>query len=92
MTAPEDVRALGRASMAAVAAGPVWNLLGGRVRRGILSYTHASGRSVSEAIDQTQALREQGYRAVRVQALVPGIAEMYGVPTAADPKRTQRAA
>jgi mannonate dehydratase len=44
---------------------------------------------VSEAIDQTQALREQGYRAVRVQALVPGIAEMYGVPTAAGAKDTR---
>ena len=61
---------------------PVWNLLGGRSRRGILAYTHASARSLPELIDRVQAYRDQGWRAIRIQCLAPGVEEMYGIPRA----------
>jgi mannonate dehydratase len=61
---------------------PVWNLLGGRCRDGLLVYSHASGRSVDQTIEQVHTLLAAGYRAVRVQCLVPGLEEMYGVPRA----------
>lgn len=61
---------------------PVWNLLGGRSRDGILCYAHASARSVEAVIDQVQGYVSEGYHAVRVQCLVPGLAEMYGIPRA----------
>jgi mannonate dehydratase len=59
---------------------PVWNLLGGRVRRGILAYTHVSARDGQHAADLVRRKQEGGYRAVRVQVAVPGVREMYGVP------------
>jgi len=52
---------------------PVWNLLGGRCRDGLLVYSHASGRSVDQTIEQVHTLIAAGYRAVRVQCLVPGL-------------------
>jgi mannonate dehydratase len=61
---------------------PVWNLLGGKCRPGILAYAHASGRDVDDTIDQAHKLREEGYQAIRLQCAVPGIEEMYGVPRA----------
>jgi mannonate dehydratase len=61
---------------------PVWNLLGGKCRPGILAYAHASGRDIDDTIDQAHKLREEGYQAIRLQCAVPGIEEMYGVPRA----------
>jgi mannonate dehydratase len=61
---------------------PVWNLLGGRSRAGILCYAHASARSVPELIDQVRRYIDEGYRAVRIQCLAPGMDEMYGIPRA----------
>ena len=59
---------------------PVYNLLGGRSRNGVLCYGHASGRSVADTVEQVQRLREEGYRAIRAQCVVPGIDNMYGTP------------
>jgi mannonate dehydratase len=61
---------------------PVWNLLGGRSRTGVLTYSHASGRSIEDTVEQVQGLVQAGYKAVRIQCAVPGIDEMYGVPRA----------
>jgi mannonate dehydratase len=61
---------------------PLWNLLGGRSRTGVLVYSHASGRRVEEAVDKVLELQAQGYKAIRVQCVVPGIDEMYGTPHA----------
>jgi mannonate dehydratase len=46
----------------------------------LLTYSHASGRSIDEVVQQVDALLRAGYRAVRAQCLVPGLDEMYGVP------------
>lgn len=63
-------------------ATPVWNLLGGRSRRGVMAYAHASARSLGDLVEQVQAYQAQGYRAVRIQCLAPGMGEMYGIPRA----------
>ncbi|PWD51306.1 bifunctional D-altronate/D-mannonate dehydratase [Serinibacter arcticus] len=62
-----------------VAGLPVYQLLGGRSREQVLVYTHASGESVPEMLEDADRARELGYAAIRVQAAVPGIAGTYGV-------------
>lgn len=59
---------------------PVYNLLGGRSRKGVLCYGHASGRTIEDTVEQVLRLREEGYRAIRAQCVVPGIDNMYGTP------------
>ena len=61
------------------AAMPVYQLLGGRARDGVLVYGHASGRDIPEAIEAAASYLEKGYKAVRVQAGVPGLRDAYGV-------------
>ena len=53
---------------------PVYDLLGGKLRRGAMIYSHASGREISETIDQAHKLMAQGIKAVRLQVGVPGMA------------------
>lgn len=64
---------------------PVYNLLGGRSRDGVLVYTHANGRDIPEALDSVRQHMAEGYLAVRAQAGVPGVASSYGVPKAGKP-------
>jgi mannonate dehydratase len=64
----------------AQAAGmPLYQLLGGASRNGIMAYGHASGRDTQEIFDSIRAHLEQGYRSIRVQTSVPGIDAVYGV-------------
>jgi len=63
---------------------PVYQLLGGASRTGLLAYGHASGSTVPEIFDSVRAHQEQGYRAIRVQTGVPGLGPIYGLH-AADP-------
>ncbi|GLY73113.1 D-mannonate dehydratase ManD [Actinoallomurus iriomotensis] len=60
---------------------PVYQLIGGRSRDAVTVYGHANGATVPEALEQVGSLLDQGYRAVRVQAGVPGLEKVYGVPT-----------
>jgi mannonate dehydratase len=46
---------------------PVYELLGGKCREAAQVYVHARGRSAQEVIDNMHALKEQGYRYLRVQ-------------------------
>jgi mannonate dehydratase len=57
---------------------PVYQLLGGAARDGVMIYGHASGNDVAELLDDVQRYLDKGYRAVRVQAVVPGAARGYG--------------
>ncbi|TDD63703.1 D-galactonate dehydratase family protein, partial [Jiangella aurantiaca] len=67
----------------AKAAGmPLYQLLGGASRTGLLAYGHASGRDLPELFDSIRDHLEQGYRAIRVQTGVPGLTTIYGVATA----------
>src|SRR4249919_704165 len=52
---------------------PVYQLLGGASRSGLLAYGHASGRDNEELFDSVRSHQEQGYRAIRIQSAVPGL-------------------
>src|ERR1700720_1275295 len=64
---------------AKVAGLPLYQLLGGASRNGLLAYGHASGASLTSVSESIHAHLERGYRAVRVQTAVPGIRALYGV-------------
>jgi mannonate dehydratase len=64
----------------AQAAGmPLYQLLGGRSRTGVMVYGHANGADIEQAVDEAQRYAEMGYRAIRVQSGVPGLQQSYGV-------------
>lgn len=58
---------------------PLYQLLGGRSRNGVMVYGHANGRDISETCDEVQKYTELGYKAVRAQCGVPGLDSTYGV-------------
>jgi mannonate dehydratase len=58
---------------------PVYNLLGGRSRKGAMVYGHANGKDIPETIDQVGKYIDMGYLAVRCQSAVPGLEDTYGV-------------
>lgn len=62
-----------------VAGLPVYQLLGGAAREAVTVYGHANGGSVEETVEAALDYREQGYRAIRLQSGVPGLASTYGV-------------
>ena len=53
---------------------PLYQLLGGVSRTGLLAYGHASGRDLPSLFDSISSLTEAGYRAIRVQTGVYGVA------------------
>ena len=58
---------------------PVYQLLGGASRNGLLAYGHASGKDLPELFDSIREHLEAGYRAIRVQTGVPGLKAIYGI-------------
>ena len=58
---------------------PVYNLLGGRSREGVLVYCHATGTDIAHALEDVARHRELGYRAIRVQSGIPGLSTAYGI-------------
>ena len=67
---------------------PLYQLLGGASRTGIMAYGHASGRDLPELFDSIRAQLADGFRSIRVQTSVPGIDKVYGV--AAQPSTSGR--
>ena len=61
-----------------LAAMPVYQLLGGRMRRGGLAYTHATGNNFDETEDAVRRAMERGFKAVRAQVAIPGLEGTYG--------------
>lgn len=59
---------------------PLYQLLGGKSRDGVMVYSHANGRDIEEAMDRVAQYQEKGFKAIRVQAGVPGLDKVYGVP------------
>jgi mannonate dehydratase len=51
---------------------PLYQLLGGKCRRAVDTYRHASGRTLEEVEESVRRFQAQGYRHVRVQIAVPG--------------------
>jgi mannonate dehydratase len=64
---------------AKVAGLPLYQLLGGRSRSGVMVYGHANGRDIAEAVEEVGRYLALGYRAVRAQCGIPGLASTYGV-------------
>ena len=64
---------------------PVYNLLGGQSRDGVLVYTHANGADIAETLDSVRRHMAEGYLAVRAQSGIPGVASSYGVAKAGKP-------
>ena len=58
---------------------PVYQLLGGASRNGLMAYGHASGKTNSELFDSIREHLEQGYTSIRVQTGVPGLKAIYGI-------------
>lgn len=58
---------------------PLYQLLGGRSRDGVMVYTHANGSTIESTLEEVAKYVEKGYKAVRVQCGIPGIASTYGV-------------
>ncbi len=59
---------------------PLYNLLGGKSREGVMVYAHANGKDIDHALEDVAKHKEMGYKAIRVQSGVPGISSTYGVP------------
>ncbi len=64
---------------------PLYQLLGGRCRDGVTVYAHANGHSIEDLLESVARHVELGYKAVRVQAAAPGVADAYGVPHGTKP-------
>jgi len=64
---------------AKVAGLPLYQLLGGAAREGVTVYGHANGQTIDETMDAAREYIELGYKAVRLQSGVPGLASAYGV-------------
>lgn len=62
-----------------IAGLPVYQLLGGASREGVMVYGHANGKDIDETIAAALHYKELGYKAIRLQSGVPGLASTYGV-------------
>src|SRR5215813_14881281 len=50
---------------------PVYNLIGGKSRNGVLVYGHANGRDIEETVAEAGRYIDMGYLAVRAQSGIP---------------------
>src|SRR5262249_25731454 len=57
---------------------PVYQLLGGASRDSVMVYGHSSGDTIERAVEAAAGYVARGYKAVRVQTAVPGVARTYG--------------
>lgn len=67
---------------------PVYQLLGGKCRFAAALYAHTSGRSFTEVEDRARAAMERGYKHIRVQLAVPGMATYGAVGDREMPRET----
>lgn len=58
---------------------PLYQLLGGKSRDAVMVYGHANGRDIEETCDEVAKYIDMGYKAIRAQSGVPGLASTYGV-------------
>jgi len=62
-----------------IAGLPVYQLLGGASRESVMVYGHANGTSIEDTVAVALDYQRQGYKAIRIQCGVPGMASTYGV-------------
>jgi len=58
---------------------PVYQLLGGKSRKGVTFYAHANGENIDDTLDKAQEHIENGFKAIRLQSAIPGLKVTYGV-------------
>ncbi len=58
---------------------PLYQLLGGRSRHGVMVYGHANGQDIEQTVDEVARYIDLGYKAIRAQSGVPGLNSTYGV-------------
>ncbi|MBV2147128.1 D-galactonate dehydratase family protein [Sphingobium sp. AS12] len=58
---------------------PVYQLLGGASRESVMVYGHANGTTIEDTVNVALDYQRQGYKAIRIQCGVPGMASTYGV-------------
>ena len=64
---------------AKLAGMPLYQLLGGSSRTGVMVYGHANGADIEQTADEVGRYLDLGYKAVRAQSGIPGLASTYGV-------------
>ena len=64
---------------AKIAGLPLYQLLGGACREGVMVYGHANGATIEETLENAAIYAAQGYKAIRLQSGVPGLKGVYGV-------------
>jgi mannonate dehydratase len=64
---------------AKMAGMPLYDLLGGRSRDGVMVYGHANGADLAETVDEVGRYIDLGYKAIRAQSGIPGLRDAYGV-------------
>jgi mannonate dehydratase len=64
---------------AKLAGMPLYQLLGGALRTGVMVYGHANGQTIEDTIAAARDYLALGYKAVRLQCGVPGLPSTYGV-------------
>lgn len=58
---------------------PVYQLLGGASRESVMVYGHANGTTIEDTVNVALEYQAQGYKAIRIQCGIPGMASTYGV-------------
>ncbi|MBX2859378.1 MAG: D-galactonate dehydratase family protein [Cellvibrionaceae bacterium] len=58
---------------------PLYQLLGGASRDGVMVYAHANHKTVAGTVANALDLKNKGFKAIRLQTGVPGLASNYGV-------------
>ena len=58
---------------------PLYQLLGGKSRTGVMVYGHANGDSIEETVEEVGKYLDAGYHSVRAQTGIPGLKSTYGV-------------
>jgi mannonate dehydratase len=57
---------------------PVYNLLGGKSREGVMVYGHANGKDIDDTVKEVGKYIDMGYLAIRAQTGIPGLINTYG--------------
>lgn len=63
---------------------PLYQLLGGASRTGVMVYCHTTGHTIDEALDDYAKHKEMGFKAIRVQTGIPGMKTTYGITKGSD--------
>jgi mannonate dehydratase len=58
---------------------PLYQLLGGASRDSVMVYGHASGADVEKTVEAFASFLKLGYKAIRAQSGIPGVASTYGI-------------